>query len=116
MADVIEEKLHAISLELARISGRLATHQLPRVLTKERAAKELSISLSKLKRLLRDGVLMSVAVGRRRMVPAVEIERLATPAQATPRRHLRSIGGSSNGRKYDAEGEAKAMRDAIRRR
>lgn len=106
----IEEQLSVLAASLGRVVERLDTEgTLPKVLTKRRAAKELSISLSKLNRLIRDGRLLTVEIGRRRMIPSTEVEKLARPASSSSRKvRLHAISSP--------EEEAKAMRAAIRRR
>jgi hypothetical protein len=77
----IEEQLRALSASLGQVIERLGTEPkaLPRVLTKERAALELSISITKLNRLIRSGRLLMVQIGERQMIPSTEVERVATP-------------------------------------
>lgn len=68
---------------LERLFRRImAEHEgpLPQVLSMERAAKELSIGITKLKRLVRDGVVLTCTVGLRRMIPSSEVRKLAVPA------------------------------------
>lgn len=55
--------------------------QLPMVLTTKRAARELSVSSTTLKLMIKRQLLHTVMIGRRRMVPASEIRRLATPVE-----------------------------------
>ncbi len=50
---------------------------LPTILTKKRAARELGVSLSKLKGLMRRGELAVCEVGRTTMIPASEVTRIA---------------------------------------
>jgi hypothetical protein len=71
---------------------------LPSVLTKQRAARELSISLSKLKGLIRAGDIAVCDVGKTTMVPASEVLRLAkamrrvAPQRARPVKRTRQQG------------------------
>lgn len=53
--------------------------QLPAVLSKKRAAEELSISVTKLMELVRCGAVLTVKIGKTKMIPASEVRRLATP-------------------------------------
>jgi len=86
--DVVGQVLAEVRALRLMIEGR----GLPQVLTMKRAAVELSVSLSQLGVLIRSGSLLTVTIGKRRMVPASEVRRLATPETATCR----------NGHKYTA--------------
>lgn len=78
-ADLLAE-VRRILREVQELRG-VVEKRLPTVLTKQRAAQELSISLSKLKGLIRSGELMVCEVGRTSMVPASEVQRLAASAR-----------------------------------
>jgi len=87
---------------------------LPTVLSKRRAAEELSISLSKLKGMIRQGAILVCEVGGTTGIPASEIRRIASavldtkaPRMRRPRRALRT--GSP-------KDEAAEVRSALRRR
>ncbi len=58
---------------------------LPSVLTKEAAAFELSISVKTLSRMIKAGLVSTVPINKREMVPASEIRRLAS-VQVTAQR------------------------------
>lgn len=75
----IDEQLSAIRAELEKIHSRLTGQQgLPTVLAMKEAARELSISLTTLKELVRRREILTVMIGKRRMVPASEIRRMAS--------------------------------------
>ncbi len=76
----IDEQLAEIRAELARISGR---EGLPTVMTMERAAHELSCGLTTLRSMIKRRELMTVMIGKRRMVPASEVRRLASTDERT---------------------------------
>lgn len=78
MSSNLEGKLSE-ALEELRLAMGAMQRALPRVLTLKRAAAELSISKRKLQDLLAKGILQSVVIDGRKMVPASEIDRLATP-------------------------------------
>jgi hypothetical protein len=105
----MERELRRISAALELITQRIGVPELPSVLTKKRAAKELSVSVSKLKRMIRDGRIFTVEIGRTQMVPAREIERLATPVETKTRKAkktpLRVVGAD----------EAAKVRAALKR-
>ena len=48
----------------------------------DEAARSLGLSRRTLYTLMRDGTLRTVTLGRRRLVPADELERLVRPAEA----------------------------------
>lgn len=77
----IEDKLDELCSTLDRLVQQLDA-PMPKVLTRERAAHELSVSLTTLKQMIRDGQLVTVSIGKRQMVPASEVMRLAKPAPA----------------------------------
>lgn len=78
----VETKLDEL---LNEIRGLKREAGLPTVLTKRRAAKELSIGLTKLEQLIAGGQIATCDVGDRKMVPASEIARLATPKALSPK-------------------------------
>lgn len=110
-----EPQLEALLKELLvelRASG-LGHGGLPSVLSKRRAARELDISLSKLKALIRDGALMVCEVGSATMVPASEVRRIADSARrvaVAPGRPVRKVKRSG------ATEEARAVRAALKKR
>jgi hypothetical protein len=81
----IETELRRVSEALEEISSRIEGRELPLVLTKQRAAKELSRSLSIVKQLIRDGMILTVKIKGTVMIPASEVIRLSTPP--TPSQH-----------------------------
>lgn len=82
----VEAELRAIREEMARLNARLEVtgSALPPLLTKRAAAAALSVSLSKLKQLIRSHVVLTVMLDKRAMVPASEVQRLATPRSGQP--------------------------------
>lgn len=101
----VEGKLVEVLEELKLAMGAMQ-RALPRILTLKRAAQELSISKRKLQDLLAKGVLQSVVIDGRRLVPSSEIERLATPlkpkrrATATPVRSRRPADQAASVREF----------------
>lgn len=88
---------------------------LPTILTKKRAARELGVSLSKLKALIRTGEIAICGVGRTSMVPASEVRRIAASARreaAPPARPARARKAKHAG----AAEEASAVRAALKKR
>lgn len=88
-----------VSELLAFIRDLAASRGLPTLLTLKAAARELSVSETTLKGLVRNGDLQVVRIGARRMVPASEIRRLAIPPKRQekkrgafrPRTHLQEV-------------------------
>lgn len=78
---------------LAELRALVAGAALPQAMDYERAARELSISVSGLRKLIRRGDIETVMIGRRPKVPASEVRRLcavkplAVPARVTMRQH-----------------------------
>lgn len=97
--------------ELAPIRAALQT-PLPTLLTLKRAAQELSMSPSTVKRLIQAGKLGTRKLGGRRMVPASEIRRLASLPGPTPRRG----GGGSRMRTETTRNAGDAIRALTKRR
>jgi hypothetical protein len=81
---------------------------MPQVLTRERAAQELSISLTTLKQLIKSKQLATVLVGKRQMVPASEVMRLAKPALRKVKQPLRRAMTS-------AADEVSAVRELLKK-
>jgi hypothetical protein len=74
----LEETIRSLMREVQLLRADLQRQaQRPVILSKKRAATELSISLSKLKTLIRTGEISVCEVGRTTMVPASEVARLA---------------------------------------
>ncbi len=84
----------------------------PRVLTLKEAARQLSVSLSTLKGLLRTGFVRSTTVGERRMIPRSEIERLAVPDEPVKK----GRGGPRRGQRTLPTSPGAAIRAAVRGR
>ena len=74
----LEAWLEDVRVRLERIEGRLAPRAA--LLSLEDAATALGVGATMMKRMVASGAVLTVALGRRRMVPASEVERLATPA------------------------------------
>ncbi len=74
----VEEQLAAIRKRLEEIHEEQGFAGLPTVVTMQRAARELSVSTTTLKLMIRRRELMTVPIGKRQMVPASEIRRLAS--------------------------------------
>ncbi len=81
----IEEEVRAMRLEITRLLDRV-DRPLPLVLTKKRAAKELSIGITKLKGLISAGLITTIMMDRVSMISTREVRRVATdgthPAKA----------------------------------
>jgi hypothetical protein len=111
----LELLLEELLVELREIRQ---TRRLPAVLSKKRAAQELSISLSKLKGLIRSGDIMVCEVGDTTMVPSSEIRRITEAAQA-PASPSRSPRPSRTARKVTKPAspaeEARKVRVALKR-
>lgn len=99
---------------LAELRALVAGASLPAALDYERAARELSVSVSQLRKLIRHGDIAVVMVGRRPKVPASEIRRLTAvkTEAATPRTPLKQ---HADGRST-AKSEAEKIRALARRR
>lgn len=82
--------------------------QLPLVLTFEMAAQQLSISVPTLKRMVRDGEILSVPVFRRMGIPRAEVERIARGEPSPVGLHKSSV--SRRQRKMEAKSEAASIR------
>jgi excisionase family DNA binding protein len=97
---------------LAELRALVAGAFLPQAMDYERAARELSISVSQLRKLIRRGELAVVMIGRRPKVPASEVRRLtAVKAEPpTPRSKLRQLADAP------AKSEADKIRALARRR
>lgn len=96
----MSSQLKQIREEIGRIAERLVERPggtLPRVLTKDQAAKQLSISVRKLRGLIRDGLVVTVPIGRRNLIPLSEVERMADPAPVGQKQPVDSIVVRSNG-------------------
>jgi len=115
MERTLERILEELLVELRAVKNSAA---LPTVLTKRRAALELSVSLSKLKGLIRAGEIMVCEVGSTTMVPASEIRRLAQSAraQASNSSSSRPAHTRASRKPTSPAEEARQVRDALRKR
>ena len=107
----IEMELQGIRAELARLRETVAK-PLPTVLRQQRAAKELDVSLSKLKQLIRSHQILTVVVGKTKMVPLSEIRRLSAPVVTT--RKGRALAARAV-KEMTAQVSGSATREALRR-
>lgn len=100
MSEDVETLVERLLAEVRRVAeaGRL-----PTTLSRARAARELDVSLSKLKGMIRSGQILTCEIGGRQHIPKDEILRLATPTQPKsrpgpkgggPRKPPRASGGS----------------------
>lgn len=112
----LTEQIEGIARTVEGISRRMDAldRPLPHVLNRKEAARELSISLSRLKAMIRDGeISQTLPLGKVRGIPRSEILRLATPAQPTKRakggpRRVKPAG--------DVRSEAEEFRRSLRNR
>lgn len=74
----IDEQLAQIREQLKLIAEKLSGHGRRRACTLREAADDLRVGLSTVKQLVREQVLLTVTIGRRRLVPAAELDRLLT--------------------------------------
>lgn len=106
-----EELLGELLREVrAALDGRWE-RDLPSALTMVRAAAELSISVRKLRRMVAEGEVFTCEVGKVKMIPRSEIERLTTPQQTPQRTRRRQTPAARGGSKS----EAAKLRAALRR-
>lgn len=94
-------------LEMLRREFRDANSK-PLVLTKRRAAQELSVGLTKLEQLIKGGLIIPVKIGAAKMIPMSEILRLATP-KTRPAQGARMMGRGSLTHSPSDSAELKAM-------
>jgi len=101
----VERELQSIRAEMRRITGAL-----PLLLTFKQAARELSVSLSKVKQMVRAGIIQTVRLepnGHPR-IPVAEVTRIAASKRPN---------GSNHGRSRQARvarGSGSAAREAVR--
>jgi excisionase family DNA binding protein len=98
MSVLLEQQLAELREDVKRLLSRAET---PRVMRYEKAAKLLDCSVSKVRSLIRDGEIVPVTVGGRRMVPLSEVERISTPRLNT--RVVRSVPKVKRDGKADGE-------------
>lgn len=79
----IRHELDRINKSIAELRPALRVET--RAVSTKEAAKLLSIGLTKMRQLIKNGTVLMVDVGSRRMVPMNEIERLTTPKQEAPK-------------------------------
>jgi hypothetical protein len=107
-----EQVLEQLLMELREMRARLEEGpSLPAALKRTRAARELSISVRKLRDMERSGDILTCEIGDSTMIPRSEVERLSAPVRSTPK--PRTSGGRPRARS-SAE-EAQALRRALRK-
>ena len=89
-----EALLEDIRNRIERLEERLQPR--PTVMTYPAAAKLLGVSATKVKRMVRSGELRTALVGKTKMVPLSEIERLSTPTTPAPRGAVRQAQARPN--------------------
>lgn len=77
----VEEQLQELLVLVRDLAVRHEGQGLPVLLGYPSAAAQLSISVSKLKGLVRSGELRTSTVGRRKMIPLSEVLRVAAPEE-----------------------------------
>lgn len=115
MSHELESFLAELRAELkAAREERERREQMPQMLTLAMAAKELSVSVPTLKRMIKAQFVATVAYDgtERRYVPAAEIERIASSATVTKKK-VRTSGGRPKAKKYSARAEAAGLKDAL---
>lgn len=65
-------ELRALRADVSHLVGL----ELPKALTYEHAARELSVSVPQLRKLIKKGAIATIVIGRRPKVPASEVIRL----------------------------------------
>lgn len=91
----IEQELKAIRICLTELATSMKSQVVEAravradVLTKKGAARALSIGLTKLNALIASGMVLTVLIGKRQMVPRTEVERLSVPP-TPPKSQLRN--------------------------
>lgn len=110
----LESKLEELFAQVKALNDRWEK-PLPSVLTKRMAAKELSISVSKLKGMIARGLIMECEVGDSMGIPSSEIRRIAESARSSAPKP-RTSGGRPKAKKYNARAEAADLKEELRRR
>lgn len=111
----LERLLGQIFAKLSRLEERISLDALPTVLTRQRAAEELSISVTTLQRLIRRGDVLTVMVLDRAMVPKSEVQKYATATRAGERPMERPAPPPAPAEaRQAAKGEADALRAQLR--
>lgn len=111
MASEVRKALNELKAQVAELKA-LVQPELPQILTKKRAARELSISMTTLNRLIAAGLVWSVQLGERQMVPASEVRRLANIQRGASRRSK----PATQLRETSAKEEAAKAREMLKRR
>lgn len=100
-----EELLATLRELMAQVVER---REMPRLFKYPEAARLLSISPSKLKGLIRCGLIVPTVLGRTRMISLSEIERVAAPSSAPPVTAPRKTRASQ--RAFSADAEVKRLK------
>lgn len=106
-----DEALEQLMRDVRELREMLAAPSLPSVLTMARAAQELSISPRKLRGMVSRREVLTCEIGRVRMVPRSEIERLTTPKEPVPK----ARAARSSPRRSGPKAEAAKLREALKR-
>ncbi len=104
-----EQALRELREEISRLRGEVQA-PLPTVLSKNRAARELSISRKTLDRMIKRGVLGQVPLLDGFGIPASEIRRLATPAPSPGRKTRKPASKPSPSGSSDLRAKLRKMR------
>lgn len=111
-----EQLLSQLLGEIAKLNekvDRLQSSRLPAMLTFEEAAREMSVGLTVLKRMVKDGAIVVIdGVGERRRIPSTEILRFVQSAHSM--KPNPKSGGRKAQSKYDAKAEAEKIRASIK--
>lgn len=112
MSEGVSRSLREIHETLDQIAAQLKVRYapLPLMLSREEAAFQLSIGLTTLKGLMRDGFIVGCQVGGRTMIPLAEIERIAAGGLATQGAKPAKQPPPNN-----TKAEAKKVLEALRR-
>lgn len=103
----IETELRGLREDIQRLLTQVESAP-PRALTLDEAGKALAVSTNTIRRMIRDGKLLSVLIGKRPRIPLSEVQRITTPIE--PRRAKVSPGGVRDGMRYNAKAEAAKLR------
>lgn len=106
-----DETLEQLLREVRELRERIDAPALPAALTIARAAQELSISVRTLRRMIAEGRVLTCEIGRVRMIPRTEIERLTTPQIPVPEPRRPRPGP----RRGSPKAEAAKVRAALKR-
>jgi excisionase family DNA binding protein len=107
--DVLEHLLREIA-KLNEKVDRLQGGRMPAMLTFEEAAREMSIGLTVLKRMVKDGAILVIdGVGERRRIPSEEILRFVRSASRATTAQKPASGRKAQPR-FDAKAEAAKIR------